>query len=252
MRSSTYTLIGTTATAGVLVISVVLMVLSSPADANKNPCHPNKWANGEFGCEKVVIPAGLCNQCQLKAHQGNGNFQDCKSIYNLGTAGCKAQLNQYVNMNPCDKKRKNQMANFGANKVGLDYFVYSVCEQCCDCVPFGATAGQYDSRKASGGLFQANRGNCPAHAYYDICKVLPNVKYFSKPGQGDQGGYQKACPALKQWFNSPASNNWLGSTTSISPTVSKFLGSVFWNSGCGQKSVWQKCANLEQAQNRIR
>lgn len=161
-RSSLFVLFG---------LSFILLA----AGQGNNPCHQNKASLGNgVQCEGVHLPPGLCSQCSLKNVKPDGQFQNCKSIYNIQNAGCKAQLQQYANANPCDWKRKQQVQSWKPQDIeGLDYFVYSICEECCDCIIKGTKPQDYGMLKqthkpSTPSLYTPNRGNCPSHAYFDV------------------------------------------------------------------------------------
>ncbi|CAN8076399.1 unnamed protein product [Agarophyton chilense] len=199
------------------------------------------------------MPAGMCSACALRNVTPKGDFKNCKSIYNLDSAQCKSKLQEYAQKNQCDTKRKSQVNEWSAaSKQKLDYFVYAVCEQCCDCIPKGATAAQYGSRKNQKKLFHPERGNCPAHAFYDICKVLPNIKYMALGNAPFKGGWGHACGHLRKWFNSPAATNWLSNhNAKMIFNIKQFLGNVNVANQCGSKAVWTRCVDMEKKQRRI-
>ncbi len=117
-------------------------------------------------------------------------------------------MQKYVEANPCDVKRVKAMADLAVNpnddkaRGVVDYFLYSVCEQCCDCVPMGANSvlyPQYLARHTAANptLYSATRGNCPAHAEYDICMVAPKVTHFTSIGDPADPAFDawpEACP----------------------------------------------------------
>lgn len=238
------------------LFALFLVAVLGLAAANKNPCHDNKGAQGSgVTCEKVRLPAKLCSACKLKPPGPGGNFVNCKAIYDLDDPACRAALTNYSLMNRhCDPVRANQVKNFNSssNKQGLDYFVYSVCEECCDCIPIGATSGQYNMRKMQGTLLSSHRGNCPAHAVYDICQIWPEVKFVSGLGSRDQFWRPRICPLLQQWLNSPQSQNWLSqSFVPMNPHIKYFLDRFGRVARCRNPSTWQRCHNLEDQQNRL-
>lgn len=181
---------------------------------------------------------------------------DCRSIYDLENKACREELNNYANMNAhCDPVRAKQVKNIdaSANKMGLDYFVYSVCEECCDCIPRGASVGQYQMRKATGNLHNVNRGNCPAHAWFDICKIWPQVAFVSSPGQKDPVKESPPiCPILTTWIRRPENSNWLlRSHVEIERPIKRFLKRFVSVAKCRFRLPWQSCVQLEAAQNRL-
>lgn len=151
----------------------VVQAISGPA-----PCHRRKVAQGKnVPCEGVELPPNLCQSCALKPVKPNGIFPNCRSIYKTSAPQCKAALRKYVNKNPCDWKRQEQLNRFNnMDREGLDYFLYSLCEECCDCIKKGAKPLMFDSlakkhTPAKPTLYTPDRGNCPAHAYYDVCSL---------------------------------------------------------------------------------
>jgi hypothetical protein len=86
-------------------------------------------------------------------------------------------MEAYVERNPCDVNRANHLETYktatGNKKedarLRLDWFGFSICEQGCDCIP------QIDADRSTP-AFDYERGNCQAHAYHHICKLMPNIK----------------------------------------------------------------------------
>lgn len=247
------------AIAAILGCLVVFFSVVSSASGAQGPCHKNKEDYGKgVTCEKVVLPPLLCSKCKLKPfNKFNGHFFNCASIYDINDTGCQEALSEYVQLNKnCDPVRKRQVEGISkmSNKQGLDYFVYSVCEQCCDCVPHGAEHGLYNYFLSKGKLFDSRRGNCPAHARYDICKVFPEVRFFkvSSGDDEDRWDYPKICPHLEQWFHSPDSSQWLyKGWVDMHQHIERFLNSFQWAARCYLKGIWQTCAELEEAQKRL-
>lgn len=218
------------------------------------PCHIKKWDQGsKVTCEGVLVPRRLCVQCGLKAVKKNGNFVNCKSMHNVDTEKCRAELRKYWKANPRDWKRKQQTERWNAgDKEGLDYFVYSICEQCCDCIPKGSKIGILNRLKSQGKLYTHKRGNCPAQARYDVCKVLPHVRYISPIGGSNHTGWPKICPLLTQWKTSGRSENWLQNrNAAMSPAIVTFLYKMNQANSCSSVPVWNKCVGMETKQKRI-
>lgn len=221
-----------------------------------NPCHPHLETLSAFGCEHVTIPPALCStqSCKLKEPRPDGNFVSCTSIYSIDNDGCKAKLQEYVRLNPCDEKRKEQVEKWDAESIQkLDYFAYALCEQVCDCIPKQTIASEYDQRKKSDTLFTVFRGNCPAHSYYDVCRVFPNIRLFRAISDSPiPDDVPKACPQLTEWFNSDESKDWPNKAyTSISTSVQTYLSSILRAMNGKEKSTWMACQNLEHLQHRI-
>lgn len=238
-----------------LTLAAVLSLASSKS--GKNPCHPNRRVESlGVPCEGIYLPPGMCDNCELSAYDSRGNFNDCQAIYKIGEPACRSQIERYSELNPCDTVRKKQLEDFDDpdNRKALDYFVYSVCEECCDCIPRGARSSQYEERKRARPrtLTSLVRGNCPAHAHYDICRVWPEIRHVTRPGGTLRLGRPKACPKIREWFFSPASKGWAGQdNTEISRDVRNFLGNFNSVARCRRKSTWQRCTDLEVAQRRI-
>lgn len=226
------------------------------ATADRNPCHLNKTQNGlGVTCEKVRLPNKLCTACKLKPPGPGGHFVNCRSIYDLDSKACRYQLNQYAKFNRhCDPVRSRQLKGISnpLNKQGLDYFIYSICEECCDCVPIGAHISQFRMRRKTGKLINVNRGNCPAHAVYDICKVWPKVRFVSRGKMKNEFSRPMICEELRKWFNSPASTNWLGrSFVPINDNIKHFLERFSYAARCTNRGTWERCQRLEAAQQRV-
>lgn len=275
-----------------LFILILVTLLATCHGQGKNPCHNRKWAMGRgVKCEGVHLPSLMCNRCSLKPVRPNGTFYNCKSVYNIRTKGCKEQLWKYVRANPCDKVRREQLKRFNnADVEGLDYFIYSICEECCDCIIKGTKHKHYEMLKKKHKttrptLYTPLRGNCPAHAHYDVselsnyslswllswtrslsnilynfesiflwkvCRVLPEIRYISKLGGPKYPRWPKICPHLTRWFFSPASKKWYSTQNAKSSYVIKrFLNSVNFANSCSWKSIWSKCLTMEMRQSRV-
>lgn len=223
------------------------------AEQSKNPCHPNKSGEGAAGCEAVVVPPGLCAACPLRAPLQDGNFEDCTRIFNLDAKGCRTKLREYVKLNPCDSRRAALVEKWDfESKRQLDYFAYSLCEQCCDTVPKGAKAEQYEERNKDGTLWSLHRGNGPAHFVYDICTIFPNFKFFKLPWGTDHYDYPRVCENLRGWLNSGAAENWITNfDVQITEPVQRALADSMMAFECHNRKTWLKCVDLESKQGRI-
>lgn len=244
--------------------ALLLFALVATCTANMNPCHQNKRSLGKGGggfepvtCKNIRFPPKLCRACRLKPPRPNGNFRNCNAIYDLSTRWCRDELRKYARLNAaCDPVRKKQVRNFdhARNREGLDYFVYSVCEQCCDCVPRGSLPSQYPWRKANNKLLTPNRGNCPAHAWYDICTVWPDIESITNPNGFPKPNWKvsKLCPKLTNWIGRPANNPWLfKSYTWVDPPIKNFFDQFFKVVKCSDRDIWSRCTDLESKQNRL-
>jgi len=144
-------------------IFLAICLTTTWAMQSKFPCPGDKAALGKNNCKVVKLPPGLCSDCPLKAPASNGAFKDCAAIYDSTTSQCKATMNKYVQANPCDGVRASAMQKINAGNGGnfeknaINYFLYSVCEQCCDCIPMGA------SKTANSGQWVTYRGTLLYH-----------------------------------------------------------------------------------------
>lgn len=239
----------------VVVVLFLLSSLANAAERSRNPCHPNRSSSVlGTGCEFIRLPNSLCSNCRLNGYDGRGYFNRCDAIYDINESKCKAGLQDYVKLNPCDTIRKKQVQSFNSrdSQFALDYFVYSICEECCDCIPNGSSSSQYTSRKNNKLLISYVRGNCPAHAFYDICRVWPDVKDVAKPGDSFKKNSPPACPLTRTWFDSPNSKDWYkNNNTKMDSRLRVFLERLVKAAGCEQKAIWQMCVGLESAQGRV-
>lgn len=242
-----------------VLVTVCLLSLLTTIFASKNPCHSNKSLQGRgVTCGKVVLPRWLCSACRLKPTAPSGDFKNCQSIYDLTNLQCQSALRAYAWRNrKCDPVRARQVQDFNNtdNVKGLDYFVYAVCEQCCDCVPRGSKPIQFWSRRSMNTLLSVNRGNCPAHAWYDVCAIWPKVRYvvdqFGLPAPSSQVP-NYLCPMLTTWIKKPQNNPWLlKSWLYVDPPIKDFFISFFRAANCGQQRVWQSCTNMEYKMGRL-
>eukprot|EP00179_Madagascaria_erythrocladioides_P027978 CAMPEP_0198330940 /NCGR_PEP_ID=MMETSP1450-20131203/17247_1 /TAXON_ID=753684 ORGANISM="Madagascaria erythrocladiodes, Strain CCMP3234" /NCGR_SAMPLE_ID=MMETSP1450 /ASSEMBLY_ACC=CAM_ASM_001115 /LENGTH=212 /DNA_ID=CAMNT_0044035275 /DNA_START=269 /DNA_END=907 /DNA_ORIENTATION=- len=210
------------------------------------------------------MPKGLCRVCPIgpivtapTGGQQTGDFVDCTATYDLtSNPKCIDKLQKYVNRNPCDTARAEALDDYlnsgdpevveNARQI-LDYFVYSVCEQGCDCIP-------QENADRSNPTFEVRRGNCQAHAFYDICRILPDIKLIKLvgTGTGNLAELPEACPLIRNWFNSPASQQWSSNPmTTVEPDVEYFLNRTIEAVQLTKNKVWNDCFDLELTQGRI-
>jgi len=191
----------------------------------------------------MVIPRKLPEACRLRGVKSNGDLRDCKDIYRIGN-WCKRQLGKYVDMNPCDTKRASDYAKMMAGDAraeqDLDYFLYAILEECCDCIPKNA------DRTDDVGVYTTLRPNCQTHGYWDVCAVAPDIKAIIKQGQEapDLSSVPKICPIFSDWRDS-------GDRDTIDPAADVFLENMLFGVGCNVPTVWDRCWNMEDKQNRI-
>lgn len=241
---------------------LLLTVVSTSAFMNpRNPCHAKRFLGAENTCRAYVVPSGLCKQCRLKDAGPGGKFPDCQSIYNVSSDGCKKEMRKYARKNrACDPLRKRQVDAYDDHLEEIDFFLYSICEECCDCVPVGAREGDIRQRRADGTLFDVvGRANCGTHAAVDVCKVWPNVRAVvnwasQRPSEVELDALPDVCPILQGWRTERS-----GSDSTLSqvekdtvPEVARpFLTQFLSVARCGAKTTWSRCVSLERNQSRI-
>lgn len=208
-------------------------------------------------CTNFKIPRRMCLNCRMRPHDDNGNFNRDfnKDIYVWNTTACMNQLRRYAALNPCDTARTTMLQEpitaFKQQRIAV--FLYSVCEQCCDCVPIGAKPWEYESRKEAGTLVEHGRGNCAAHYYYDICGIWRNVSRVIPPWGTEREGLTQVCPQFTNWINSPDANGWLQNPNAdgLTPDMLRAMRQLTDNTQCDRRSVWRRCTRLERAQGRV-
>lgn len=215
---------------------------------------------GGSSCTTVRIPWNMCTACKLKPFTGTGpnlNFGGVNryDIYDLSTAQCQAQLRRYAEYNPCDSTRTAAIASLGNSSspnLALIYFMYSVCETCCDCVPIGARIEEYEQRRAAGSLINIRRGNCAAHFHYDTCNVWPNTGQITGL-RGKQFDLAPWCPDFLDWINSPNSSRWPtnNNATGITFNMARAMRQLTNKARCKEESQWKNCVRMESAQGRL-
>lgn len=225
------------------------------AQRSRNPCHDGRSVESlGTDCEYITMPPELCRDCRLAGFDSGGYFNDCSAIYNLRDDRCRKALELYAKLNPCDTIRRAQIKTYNKpeSRVALDYFTYSICEECCDCIPRGAKPDQFRARLLNKTLISFRRGNCPAHAHYDVCRVWPEVRYITTPGRPLRKGLPKICPIIRDWFFSDASKDWYkNDNTQMDPRIMRFLRIYARSARCYNKQTWLMCHGLESRQNRV-
>lgn len=218
-------------------------------------CHPNKNQGTGVTCRKVLLPPELCTSCKLRPfYVGSGKFKDCSAIYDIDDPKCRAQLNRYAWWNSkCDPVRSRQVRDYSNihNRQGLDFFLYSVCEQCCDCMPVGAQENQYVMRLKQNNLFLYSRGNCPAHILFDVCRIWPRVKFVSVPGMQDQYHLPEICPILRTFVNQQRQGFIQRTNVHLSSLAVNFIDRYMRSAQCGDREIWKTCVRLERAQKKL-
>lgn len=209
-------------------------------------------------CKGIIVPPALCTACRMRKFDKKGNFKNNRDIYNLNTWKCQSGLRLYTKLNPCDRPRVEQVKNFYKSweaRRNMGEFMYNICETCCDCIPKGARAWHYKWRKnIKNALILVYRGNCPAHVYYDTCRMWPNIRDVVPLGKKPNTKLSKVCEKeVNPWFRSKLSTNWPNTARSKIPSqrLVGFLKSFTEALKCTNKIVWKECARLEFAQKRI-
>jgi len=223
------------------------------------PCHSNQNLQGDgVTCESVTIPGQLCKKCRSRPYTANGRFVNCAQIYFMDQE-CRKELSRYARLNQCDVVRNQYVRDFSkrTNREGLDYFLYSVCEECCDCIPIGSQESEYSTRKREGTLLQVNRGNCGNHAVVDICKVWPQVKAVRLPRATPVQNLNELpaiCPVLRQWkqdLGNPRAFEGPFRITPIPPAMRQFLTRYVRTAQCSARQIWIPCYRAESSQGRL-
>lgn len=237
-------------------ICALLLTLCGAQFGSTHPCHPGRNVE-KLGadCEFIRFPPEMCSKCSLRGYSPlDGAFNDCSSIYKIEQPGCKAEIGKYVDLNKCDAVRRKQFQDFfnPENFMALDYFVYAICEECCDCIPRKSTEDEYEHRLSEGSLINLRRGNCPAHAFYDICRVWPEVRFISSTQGEKMKNWPKMCPMVQSWYNSEESRGWLtNEETKMDGRLRRFLEQFNREARCRNDYTWKMCVGLEKAQNRV-
>lgn len=239
------------------LISTLLLFSIGNAWVNpRNPCHDKRGLGQDSDCEAPVFPWKLCTECRLKETDPGGKFKDCKSIFDITAPSCKYQIKKYAQLNPCDGLRNRQVADFDNNIESLDFFIYAVCEECCDCIPVGAETDDYYPLKSTDSLLDyKTRANCGTHAAVDVCKIFPNIKTAVKKPEDIPSASQLAelpyiCSPLQDWRDSRSSLP--EDERELVPNFAHgFLKNFSIAARCWKKPLWESCVELESDQNRI-
>jgi len=119
----------------------------------------------------------------------------------------------------------------------VDFFVYSICHQCCDCISLGAS-------KANSGQWQTSRSACPLHTWYNICAVLPKVRWFMNIGGGSTDGHgsKPMCHDLHAWFKGWKKNP----NAELKNSLHHFLNSILLSTSCSVPGTWNRCFDLNK------
>ena len=244
-----------------LALSLFLHIIPSARATGTAPCHSNRKFQGDgVNCEIIKLPPKLCKVCKLRPTLARGMFASCSRIYDLMPLACRRLLRKYARLNPCDEKRNAQVQDFSnpENVLGLDYFVYSVCEECCDCIPRGTKSKEdYTQLKAAGTLIKVDRANCVTHANFDVCKVWPNIRFIYKGRQSVpdaeelEDKWPIICPKIRKWKDEFPGKTFNVDEVPIPADIRQFLTRYTSVAPCRDRTVWEECFDLEKSQNRL-
>lgn len=217
------------------------------------PCHINRNFMVAPACTHITLPPTLCASCSRARLSRDHQYKNCRQVYNIHCRTCRNSLKFFIKLNPCDNIRRAQVEGWSAfDKLSLDYFVYSICEQCCQCIVKGlnknnskSITNEHTGEKQV--LHNDIRGSCVAHAFYDICNIYPNVKYFTLPSGSRHTDWPPVCPLLYRWFQSSTSYNWINEdNVQIEEEMKQFLNNINVANQCKLKSVWGQCSSIEE------
>jgi hypothetical protein len=252
-----------------LIIAACNLTKHVAQGLDKNPCQKDSNKQRSSSCQKITIPAGLCQVCGVNAPiTSTGEYLDCKRTSGLENAAmqtnqqCLSLMQNYVAKNPCDTARSTALnlyksttsaTNRETGRQRLDYFLYSICENGCDCIP------QINARPWELSV-DVHRGNCQAHAYYDICTVLPQIKLIRGEGTADDNvtALPAVCPLISNWFLTSGDGlDFLQKPfTPVVPAVEYFFNRLIEAEElligtANSNALWQECLFLETSQGRI-
>lgn len=165
-----------------------------------------------------AIPQGTCSACPLdianvefhprgsranKSGCNKGDFINCGRMFKIDSAECKSALYTWARDTECDAVLPSVLKTYYEDNPGngyneekdragqvLDRYVYSVCEQCCDCIPCSEETNTLDPKIADEDLvdfIDVYRHNCPLHWVYDVCGVYPDIKYTRELPRSEAG-----------------------------------------------------------------
>lgn len=145
------------------------------------------------------VPVDLCNNCPLNVRNiqdykdapdggcRSGDFINCGRMFEIDSEDCEASIRKMAEYTPCDTKLPEFIKiyyednpgpeyNYAKDRAGqlLDRYVYSLCEQCCDCIPCGSEEADPNTP------IEVERVNCPVHWKFDVCAIYPDANYYSE------------------------------------------------------------------------
>lgn len=202
-------------------------------------------------CRTIRIPPRLCRSCPMLPFTANGTHTGSKhGIFDIDDRNCKKQIQKYLDANTCDSATKRAVDENDRDRI--NFFMYGVCEQCCDCIPIGSRVGEYDDRKKTNRLLTTRRGNCVAHFFIDVCRIWPDVEHITSL-TGKEVRRARVCPLMDEWFASNKSLNWVRSprVEGLKVHARRALRSHLSKARCGYKRIWEDCVRLELSDSRI-
>jgi len=242
-----------------ILFGALLVVSIAVGTLGQGVCHRDRGLQGVgVTCEVVTIPPQLCGSCRLRPTNANGGLVNCTQAFSIDR-GCRRQLTRYARFNRCDVLRNEYVRDFSnpLNLEALDFLLYAMCEECCDCVRVGSLEREYNTRRRDGTLMQVERGNCGNHARLDICRVLPNLKTTTTPRAGPPSNLDALppiCDVLDRWWRG------LGRPfifrdelriTRIPPVMRRFLTRFVESARCARRNTWIPCHRAELAQGKL-
>lgn len=249
------------------VVLIVALLLSTQAVGTSfGIYHLSARQAAAPNCTVPRIPWNMCTACKLKPFTvnpgtNNVNFHGVNrfDIYNLSSPQCRKMIERYVAFNPCDTVRANALAKLDTDTGyrTMIYFMYSVCETCCDCIPIGSRESQYEERKKNGTLINIYRGNCAAHFYYDTCRIWPKARQitglYGKRFNSSSNANFEWCPDFKKWQFSPDAKQWIknNQVNGVTWRMRRAMRHISIYGRCGEETQWKNCVKMELAQKRV-
>lgn len=86
----------------------------------------------------------------------------------------------------------------------LDRYIYTLCEQCCDCIPCSKETNTLvpdilsEEDPDFDKLIDVRRHNCPLHWKADVCALYPDIEYRREGLPEDEEGL-KVCNLTKKY-----------------------------------------------------
>lgn len=248
------------------LLAVALLLVLRSCTATSFGIYHLSARQAATNCTVPRIPWNLCTACKLKNFTvapgtTNVNFGGVNrfDIYDLNQTQCMKMLQRYVKFNPCDTIRANALANINKpwGYKTIIYFMYSICETCCDCIPIGSRVSSYEEQKENGTLVNIYRGNCAAHFYYDTCRIWPEARqitglYGKRFNSSDDPNF-KWCGDFKKWQFSDNAKQWIknNNVKGVTWRMRRAMRQMAIFGRCSEETQWKNCVNMELAQKRV-